>query len=88
MTEREPNIVTSGLSRRFTRDGVTVEVCIYRLEDEKEWALEVVNSNGTSLVWDDQFPTDDAANSEFLRAVADDGMDQFLDTAKVIRFPR
>lgn len=88
MQERDPNIVNSGLSRRVTQDGVTVQVCIYRLEDEKEWALEVVNSAGTSIVWDDQFPTDDAAYAEFLRTASDDGMEQFLDSAKVIRFPR
>jgi len=88
MLERDPNIVTSGLSRPVTRDDITVELCIYRLEDEKEWALEVVNSAGTSIVWDEQFPTDDAANAEFLRTVANEGMTAFLDSAKVIRFPR
>jgi len=34
MTERGPNIVYSGLSRKVTRDGITVEVVIVRLEGE------------------------------------------------------
>ena len=88
MEDREPNLVTSGLSRRVTRDGITVELCIYRLETEPEWSLEVVNSAGTSIVWDDLFPSDEAANEEFLRTVAEEGMKTFLDNAKVIPFPR
>lgn len=88
MAERDPNIITSGLSRRVSRDGVTVDVAIYRLETEAEWSLEVVNAAGTSTVWDDLFPTDDAANEEFLRTVADEGMAAFLDSGKVIPFRR
>ncbi len=88
MKEREPNLITSSLSRNVARDGITVELCIYRLETKTEWALEVVNSAGTSIVWDYQFLSDDAANEEFLRTVAKEGMATFLDDAKVIPFPR
>jgi uncharacterized protein len=88
MEQRDPNIVTSGLSRHVTQNGITVELCIYRLEEEAEWSLEVVNAAGTSIVWDDTFPSDDAANEEFLRTVAEEGMAAFLDNAKIIRFPR
>ena len=69
MTEREPNLVTSGLSRCVTEDGVTVAVGIFRLDHETTWTLEVVNPEGTSTVWDEQFPTDDAAYEEFARTV-------------------
>lgn len=41
--ERDPNIVTSGLSGNVTEQGTTVEVHIIRLEDEPGWTLEVVN---------------------------------------------
>ncbi len=88
MDKREPNLVTSSLSRDVTRDGITVELCIYWLETKTEWALEVVNSAGTSIVWDKQFPSYEAANEEFLRTVAEKGMDAFLDDAKVIPFRR
>lgn len=88
MADREPNIVTSGLSRRENQDGVAVDVRICRLETESMWALEVVNAAGTSTVWDDLFPTDEAANEEFLRTVADEGMAAFLDVAKVVPFRR
>jgi|GEM_PF-4322494 len=43
MSAREPNLVYSGLNRKLTRDGITVEVNIIRLEDSPEWTLEVVN---------------------------------------------
>ena len=88
MKEREPYLITSSLSRNVTQDDITVELCIYRLETKSEWLLEVVNSAGTSIVWDDQFPSDEAANEEFLRTVAKEGMTTFLDDAKVIPFPR
>ena len=86
MEEREPNLITSGLSRHVTQDGITVELCIYRLETKPGWTLEVVNSEGTSIVWDDLFPSDDAANEEFLRTVVEEGMASFLDDQKVVPF--
>ena len=50
MPNRDPNIITSGLSQSFAKDGVTVEVKIYRLEHDPKWSLEVVNVEGTSTV--------------------------------------
>lgn len=84
--ERDPNIVTSGLSGTVTEQGITVEVHIIRLEDEPGWTLEVVNQNGTSTVWDDSFVTDDAAWGAFCRTVEEEGMQAFLDQAVVIPF--
>ncbi|MHA6768969.1 hypothetical protein [Sphingobium ummariense] len=87
MSDHDPNLVISGLSGTVTQDGVTVEVNVVRLEDEPDWSLEVVNSSGTSTVWDDQFPTDAAALAAFRQAVAEEGMACFLDSATVIPFP-
>ena len=88
MNERDPSLVTSSLSRRLTRDGISVQIGIYRLESEPGWSLEVVNAAGTSIVWDDLFPTDDAALAEFDRTVAEEGMVAFLDSSKIIPFRR
>lgn len=88
MVNRDPNIVTSSLSGLVTQDGVTVEVNIIRLEDELGWSLEVVNDRGTSTTWDDQFASDEKAFSEFQRTVAREGIQAFLDHAKIIPFPR
>ena len=88
MSERDPNIVTSGLSGSVTLDGITVDVNIFRLEDDPGWTLEVVNAKGTSIVWDDLFDADDGAYAAFLQTVADEGMATFLDQANVIPFRR
>ena len=73
----DPNIINSRHNGKFTRGGITIEVCIYRLEDTK-WTLEVVDENGTSIVWDGEFDTDDAAHAEFLRSVETEGLDGIL----------
>lgn len=86
--EKEPNLVTSGYSGPFSRDDVTVQLCIYPLEDSRDWTLEVVNSKGTSVVWDGVFESDDVANQEFLRTVAEEGMETFRDPATIVPFRR
>jgi hypothetical protein len=88
MNQREPNLVHSGLSRMVTKDGVNVEVSIVRLENETSWSLEVVNSSGTSIVWDDLFPSDEEAYAEFERTVAEEGIRTFLDGGRVIPLRR
>jgi hypothetical protein len=88
MTKRDPEIVKSSVSRTVTRDGITVRVEIIRLEGETGWSLEVVNAANTSIVWDDLFATDDEAYAEFERIVAEEGMRTFLESGKVIPFPR
>jgi hypothetical protein len=88
MSQRDPNLVTSGLSGAFTKDGVRVELCIVRLENERLWSLEVVNADGTSTVWDELFHSDKEAYAEFEKTVADEGMKAFLDQGNVIPFRR
>lgn len=89
MTDKDPNLVVSGLSGTQSRDGIVVEVNIFRLETDTQWSLEVVNENGTSIVWDDQFDDDDAAFKAFECVVAEEGMPAFLDGGgNVIPFPQ
>ena len=73
----DPKIIDSKYNRFVTRDGVTVQLCIYRLEDSK-WTLEVVDDAGTSIVWDDEFETDDAAFGAFLKAMDEEGLDGLI----------
>lgn len=79
MRDPDPNIIVSELFQSFTKDGVTVEVQIFRFEDDPKWTLEVVNNDGTSIVWDDLFDTDDEAYETFELAVEEEGMVAFLD---------
>ena len=88
MRERIPKLVHSGLSGIVSKDDITVEVFIYRLENEPKWSLEVVNDAGTSIVWDDLFDSDEDAYAEFQRTVEEEGMRAFLDNQNVIPFRR
>jgi uncharacterized protein len=88
MSQRDPNLVTSSLSGVVSQDGVKVEVCIVRLEHEKLWTLEVVNAAGTSVVWDEQFSSDEEAYAEFKKTISAEGMQAFVDQGNVIPFKR
>lgn len=69
----------------FTREGITVEVQIYRFAGTSNvWALEVVDQEGGSTVWTESFFTDQAAHKAFLRAVEEDGMSQFLEPGETL----
>ena len=61
-------LIQSPLSQTVTRNGVTVEVHIYK-GDESNWILEMVDAAGTSHVWDNEFETDQQAFDEAMRAV-------------------
>ncbi|SDG53458.1 hypothetical protein [Pelagibacterium luteolum] len=86
--KRDPKIITSDLSKTVSKDGVVVEVHIFRLEKETGWALEVVNENNTSTTWDDLFPSDEAAFAEFTRVVTEEGIEAFMDGLNVVPFQR
>lgn len=53
------------------------KLCIYRLERTK-WTLEVVDAEGNSTVWGDEFESDDDALAEFERTVQESGMLEFM----------
>ena len=71
--EREPNLVISSASQRIVEDGVPFKVDIYKLEGGEGWSLEVVTSDGTSIVWDDLFEDDQAAFKEAVAAIRKEG---------------
>lgn len=69
-----PKLVESPLSQVFEQGGIRVEVDIYRLEEELTWTLEVVDKHNNSIVWDEAFPTDQAALDCFLAEVEEEGL--------------
>lgn len=79
MADLDPAIIVSPLSQTVTRNAVTVQVNIFRIEDDGGWTLEVVNETGTSTVWEDPFDTDAAALEAFQHAAETEGMETFLD---------
>ncbi|MEM7664109.1 MAG: hypothetical protein AAF292_17845 [Pseudomonadota bacterium] len=71
--ERDPNMVTSGLSQHITEDGRPFQVEIYKIEGTPQWSLEVVTQDGTSVVWDDLFDDDEEAFKEALATIREEG---------------
>ncbi len=74
----EPELINSPLSQQISSGGSTVLVEIYRLEDEKDWALEVVDEFNNSTVWDETFPTEKAALTEVKKAILEDGIHSLI----------
>jgi hypothetical protein len=69
----EPKLIDSPLCDTIERDGISLEVAIYR-SDDSQWILEVVDESGTSIVWDEQFATDRAALDELMKTIDRDGI--------------
>ncbi len=84
----DPNIVNSGLSQRVCVEGHDFSIEIYKLEGGKEWSLEVVDEDGTSIVWDDLFDSDQAAFNEVTRAIKEEGIAAFEESGTVVPFPK
>lgn len=85
--DRDPNLVRSGLSGRVSKDGIAVDVEIYRLEDDPKWVLEVVDATGASTVWESEFDSDESALAAFREVLKAEGMETFTER-KVIPFPK
>ncbi|WP_297781840.1 hypothetical protein [uncultured Roseovarius sp.] len=78
MKDSEPVIVTSDKSQRFLVDGYPFLIKIFRLETENVWTLEVVDSEGTSHVWDDTFATDKDARNAAIQVLESEGAVAFM----------
>lgn len=73
----EYKLIFSTLSNRITRDGITVDVQIYRGRDEEGWLLEVVDHLGGSTIWEDRFSTDAEAYQEAMATIESEGIGSF-----------
>ncbi|MEJ8472580.1 hypothetical protein [Roseibium algae] len=76
MRMEEPEIIVSRYSRTYEEDGLSLEICIYRLVGA-EWTLEIVSEDGCSTVWDDPFGSDEEALFIALKAIEEDGVESF-----------
>ena len=75
----EPDIIDSPLCRTIERDGISLRVEIYS-SDDSQWILEVVDQRGTSIVWDDQFTTDQAALDELMKTIELEGIQSIVES--------
>jgi len=71
-------IIESPLSTKINDESTYVDIEIYRGGDDDFWTLEVVDETGGSTVWDDKFPTDEAALKEALETIEDEGLASFM----------
>lgn len=74
----EPVVIDSGLSQEMEVDGYLFEVCIYRLEEETAWTLEVIDEEGTSHIWNATFASDFAAMVEAQKVIRTAGAERFM----------
>ena len=82
----EPNIVKSGKCNRITIDNYAFLIEIYRLETDDLWTLEVVDHEGTSHVWAEQFTSDKEAYSIAVQTIDAEGAKTFMLGNNVIPF--
>jgi uncharacterized protein len=76
--EGEYELIKSPLSKSVSRDGMTVQIEIYRGKSDSGWILEVVDEEGGSTVWSETFSTDREAWKEAMRTIEQDGIGSFL----------
>lgn len=68
----------SPLCQAISVDGATFQIEIYR-GGSSGWTLGVVDSLGTSSVWDDPFATDQLAFGELTRTIREEGVRSILE---------
>ena len=78
---KDPKIIYSALSRTVREGGTEVRIDIYRLETT-DWSLEVIDETGASTVWEELFPTDQAALDEVMKTIREGGIRTFLNGDK------
>lgn len=77
-TEETTDILVSALFFRVEDEDTYVDIQIYQLEGNDHWTLEVVDSEGGSTVWDEDFPTEEAALDEALETIQQEGLENFM----------
>jgi hypothetical protein len=86
MTEDEPVLIDSSKSQDVVVDGYRFSIQIYRLEEEQNWTLEVVDPEGASHVWDELFKSDKDARNGALRELESQGALGFMHGDNVVPF--
>lgn len=75
--EEEFELIMSPLCQSFELDGKSVQIDIYN-GGNGGWILELVDEFDNSTLWNDEFPTEQAALNEAIEAIKEDGIDAFI----------
>jgi hypothetical protein len=80
MADEASEIEFSPLSRQVARDGVVVDMKIYRLRSAGDlWSLEVADQENTCTIWTEDFSTDQEAYQTFVSILEKEGIHSFVD---------
>jgi hypothetical protein len=80
MTERDDRAIKfSPLCGSITQAGRTARVEIFRLPGRTGWSLAVCSEDAPSIVWSDDFATDQDAYAHFRRRLEEEGMPSLLE---------
>jgi hypothetical protein len=72
------HVELSPLSRPYSENGKSVEVEIYKGEDDEGWILEILDTKGNSMIAEEMFKTDKEAWDQFIMDVKEDGIEAFI----------
>ena len=72
--EPDPELIYSPYCQSIERDGIEVEVWIFKIEGT-DWTLEVVDEFNNSTVWDEEFKTDQDAFKELEKTLREEGIE-------------
>ena len=64
------------ITKAVTKDGKTVTVFAEEVE-ESVWILSVLGKNNQASTWHEFFPSQEAAINEGVRAIENEGIDEF-----------
>jgi C4-type Zn-finger protein len=68
----------SPLSQTIGSQDKSVKIEIYE-GDPGQWILEIEDQYGNSTVWNDQFPSDQAALDEARKTIREEGIESLID---------
>lgn len=84
----DPDAIRSGRSKRLFVDGRELRIEIYRLAQEAQWSLELVDENGGSTRWTTRFESEQAAMDQALKTIEKKRGTAAPRSATVIPFPK
>ncbi|CAA6805204.1 MAG: Unknown protein [uncultured Thiotrichaceae bacterium] len=76
--DQEPKLIVSNKSQPLSSGGKTVYIEIFRLENEKKWALAIDDEIGNTSVWDKTFKSEKAALLDAKKSILEEGINKFI----------
>jgi|GEM_PF-4535368 len=78
LEEDDYKVILSPLSKTYSEGTKSVEVEIYKGEEEEGWILEILDGLGNSMIADEMFKTAQEAWDQFMEDIKKDGIDSFI----------